>query len=157
MKPQVKLKVKLTMNPHMELRMKLSMKLKMKAKAKTSPVKNLSRIPPNPKAKRRSSLPPPLDHCNTKCEQDVGRPERLIPLIPMREEIEGRPYIIPFLVVGLMIAENIFKYGTDTSTTTRNVQAEKVRAELPVMASNTGFLRAVVPIAENIEQSQSSS
>ena len=71
-------------------------------------------------------------------------------IIPTREEVESRAETIEFLVVGLVLAQDLAKYSTKASRPSRNKKRENKRTKRGVLLAKKNVLRAIVLITNFI-------
>ncbi|KAF2799650.1 hypothetical protein K505DRAFT_230468 [Melanomma pulvis-pyrius CBS 109.77] len=85
-------------------------------------------------------------------EDDAPPRDRTLSILPTTEEKEGRPNTTQFLVVGLVLASDPFKYSTKFSGKSRNKEKERARKSRGVLSVEANVLRAMVPVTEDISR-----
>ena len=81
---------------------------------------------------------PPIDHP--------------LSVTPSKEEVDGGPKLTPYLVVGLVLADEPSKYTTKGTGRSRNKELEEIRKKRGVLPQEARVLRAVIRQSEFIQQ-----
>jgi hypothetical protein len=96
---------------------------------------------------------------NDKRSKDSYKPDRDAPksgpisMIATKEKREGRSQSEEHVVVGLVLADNAFKYSDKSSTDGKNKVLTSQRVQRGILPPESNILRATVPVTEFIETS----
>ncbi|KAF4629933.1 hypothetical protein G7Y89_g8208 [Cudoniella acicularis] len=83
-------------------------------------------------------------------KNDAPAVDRTVSILPTKEEIESRAGTTEFLVVGIVLAEDPYKFSSQGTNKARDKKRHDQRAERGIIPKEKNVLRAIVPITDYI-------